>query len=95
MPRPRVKQQAARPRRTTLRALLMGRARKDRRFFQALLDDPNRALQAAGVTLSPRERQVLRRSLRKGRVHVQADLSWKELRHLWPWWRGLSWPWRP
>lgn len=95
MPRTRVRQKKTRPRRTTLRALIMRTARKDRRFFNALVSDPDRALRAAGVALSPREKQVLTRALRKGRLRVQADVSLRELKSLWPWWRGLAWPWRP
>jgi hypothetical protein len=83
-------------RRATLRSVAT-RAAKDRRFFAALIRDPDRALSAAGLKLAPNDRRALARMVRRGRVRL--DLKIRDLRRFagapadWQW-RG-AWPWRP
>ena len=51
-------------RRITMRQLYQ-LAKKDRKFFNALLRDPKKALKANGLSLSPKELRALQGALKK------------------------------
>jgi hypothetical protein len=75
-------------------------ARKDQRFFNALLKDPSRALAAKGMTLSPKDLKTLKQSLKKVykisgkrlvKILVEGDRG-KQIIIPWPGKRTPPWP---
>ena len=75
-------------------------ARRDRKFFQAILKNPRKALEAKGKRLSPSDMKKLERALKKvyrmngkdlARVLVLGQIPWP-IRRPWPAVTSRPWP---